>query len=125
MHASRPFREMIARPKISRNEWKTAEIGAFEVGNFALFSCPGERVALLHLLVDGDQELPPPAREFRRRRPVAAVRDVLRVVGGPPRARHVEPHLGSKKVIQRRFNVSVPRARVPERASTLRDRSER
>ena len=31
---------MIARPKISRNEWKTAEIGAFEVGNFALFCCP-------------------------------------------------------------------------------------
>ena len=26
---------MIARPKISRNEWKTTEIGAFEVGNFA------------------------------------------------------------------------------------------
>ena len=25
---------MIARPKISRNEWKSAEIGAFEVGNF-------------------------------------------------------------------------------------------
>ena len=24
--ASRPFREMIARPKIIRNEWKTAEI---------------------------------------------------------------------------------------------------
>ena len=33
---------MIARPKISRNEWKTAEIGAFEVGNFALLSCPAE-----------------------------------------------------------------------------------
>ena len=32
---------------------------------------------------------------------------------------------GSKRVIQRRFNVSVPRARVPEKASTLRDRSER
>jgi hypothetical protein len=32
---------MIARPKISRNEWKTAESGAFEVGNFAPFSCPG------------------------------------------------------------------------------------
>jgi hypothetical protein len=28
-------------------------------------------------------------------------------------------------VIQRRFNVSVPRARVQEKASTLRDRSER
>ena len=41
IHASRPFREMIARPKISRIEWKTAEIGAFEVGNFALFCCPG------------------------------------------------------------------------------------
>ena len=26
IHASRPFREMIARPEISRNEWKTAEI---------------------------------------------------------------------------------------------------
>ena len=32
---------------------------------------------------------------------------------------------GSKRVIQRRFNMSVPRARVPEKASTLRDRSER
>ena len=31
---------MIARPKISRNERKTTEIGAFEVGNFALFSAP-------------------------------------------------------------------------------------
>ena len=40
IHASKPFREMIARPKISRNEWKTAEIGAFEVGNFALLCCP-------------------------------------------------------------------------------------
>ncbi|KAH8083923.1 hypothetical protein JL720_8164 [Aureococcus anophagefferens] len=33
---------MIARPKISRNERKTTEIGAFEVGNFALLSCPGD-----------------------------------------------------------------------------------
>jgi len=41
IHASRALREMIARPKMSRNEWNTAEIGAFEVGNFALFSCPG------------------------------------------------------------------------------------
>ena len=40
IHASRPFREMIARPKISRIEWKMAEIGAFEVGNFALLCCP-------------------------------------------------------------------------------------
>ena len=32
---------MIARLKISRNEWKSAEKGAFEVGNFAPFSCPG------------------------------------------------------------------------------------
>ena len=33
--------------------------------------------------------------------------------------------LGRTRVIQRRFNVSVPRARVPGKASTLRDRSER
>jgi hypothetical protein len=32
---------MIARPKISQNERKTTEIGAFEVGNFAPFYCPG------------------------------------------------------------------------------------
>jgi hypothetical protein len=44
-----------------------------------------------------------------------------------PRAveRGLERGLGSTRVIQRRFNVSVPRARVPEKASTLRDRSER
>ena len=33
--------------------------------------------------------------------------------------------LGSTREIQRRFNVSVSRARVPNKASTLRDRSER
>ena len=32
---------------------------------------------------------------------------------------------GSKRVIQRRFNVSVPRARVSETAPALRERSER
>ena len=31
---------------------------------------------------------------------------------------------GRTRVIQRRFNVSVPRARVPETASTRRERSE-
>ena len=34
---------MIARPNISQNEWKTAEIGASEVGNFALLCCPERR----------------------------------------------------------------------------------
>ena len=43
IHASRALREMIARPKISRNEWKSAEKGAFEIENFAPFSCPGSR----------------------------------------------------------------------------------
>ena len=33
--------------------------------------------------------------------------------------------LGRKRVIQVLFNMSVPRARVPEKASMLRDRSER
>jgi hypothetical protein len=32
---------MIARPKNSRNERKTTEIGAFEVGHVALFCRPG------------------------------------------------------------------------------------
>ncbi|KAH8075567.1 oxidoreductase [Aureococcus anophagefferens] len=32
---------MIARPSMSRNEWKATEIGAFEVGNVALGSRPG------------------------------------------------------------------------------------
>ena len=36
---------MIPRPKISRNEWKPTEIGAFEVGIFAPFSCPEGDVA--------------------------------------------------------------------------------
>ena len=30
---------MNARPRISRNEWKMAEIVVSKVGNFALFSC--------------------------------------------------------------------------------------
>ena len=46
-------------------------------------------------------------------------RRLLRLHGDPDR------RLGSKRVIQCRFNVSVPRARVPEKASALRDRSER
>ena len=53
IHASRPFREMITRPEISRNEWKATEIGAFEVGIFAPFSCPERsgRSAETHLSV--------------------------------------------------------------------------
>ena len=35
------------------------------------------------------------------------------------------PRQGRTRVIQHRFNVSVPRARVLEKASTLRDRSKR
>ena len=36
-----------------------------------------------------------------------------------------ERRLGSKRVIQRSFNLDVPRARVRETTSMLRDRSER
>ena len=35
------------------------------------------------------------------------------------------PDLGRTRVIQRRFNLAVPRARVPKQTLTLRDRSER
>ena len=59
IHASRPFREMISRPKISRNEWKTGEIGAFEVGNFALFCCPERRRAVADEAVDGVEVVGP------------------------------------------------------------------
>ena len=48
---------MIARPKISRNEWKTIEIGAFEVGNFALFSCPGRETAKLQRELGADLDV--------------------------------------------------------------------
>ena len=44
---------MIARPKISRNEWKTAEIGAFEVGNFALLCCPVRHARAVQALLRG------------------------------------------------------------------------
>ena len=50
----------------------------------------------------------------------AAAADVACSVRSSSRA-----HLGGTRVIQRRFNVSVPRARVPETASTRRGRSER
>ena len=68
---------MIARPKISRNEWKTAEIGAFEVGNFALFSCPAQdrcsRVAwrwgrTTRRGVQARQKQAPQSRQWWRRR---------------------------------------------------------
>ena len=39
--------------------------------------------------------------------------------------RRVGAAQGGKRVIQRRFNVSVPRARVSETAPALRERSER
>ena len=42
-----------------------------------------------------------------------------------PRREGLRRRLGSKRVIQRSFNVSVPRARVSETAPTLRERSER
>ena len=40
-------------------------------------------------------------------------------------ARERAVDLGRKRVIQRRFNVAVPRARVRETTIILRDRSER
>ena len=42
IHALSSPREMIARPKMSQNEWKTTEIRASKVGNVSPFSCPGE-----------------------------------------------------------------------------------
>ena len=53
------------------------------------------------------------------------VRALGHVVEAQGARRAAERDLGSTRVIQRRFNVSVPRARVTENTSTLRDRSER
>ena len=66
-HASRPFQKMIARPKISRNELKPAEKGAFEVGNFALFCCPVKGLASL-LASATPKESSQPSRCRRSRR---------------------------------------------------------
>ena len=41
------------------------------------------------------------------------------------RRERLRADLGGTRVIRRRFNVSVPRARVPEQAPRLRGRSER
>ena len=59
----------------------------------------------------------------RRRRDDAAARRAEGVAEAQAAALRVD--LGRKRVIQRRFNVSVPRARVTRKTSTLRDRSER
>ena len=37
---------MIARPKMSQNEWKTIEIRASKVGNLSPFSCPGDTLVM-------------------------------------------------------------------------------
>ena len=55
--------------------------------------------------------------------PLVDERRALREAPGALEAREVG--LGSTRVIQRRFNVSVSRARVTETTSTLRGRSER
>ena len=75
---------MIARPRISQNEWKTAEKGAFEVGNFALFCCP--------------------ARDGGGRGPRLQVLEVARLAGLP-----VEPR-GRLAALARR---AARRPRVP------------
>ena len=56
VHALSSPRAMIARPRLSQNEWKPIEIQASKVGNFSPFSCPG----------------PSPAFETRGRRPTSS-----------------------------------------------------
>ena len=68
---------MIARPKISRNEWKTAEIGAFEVGNVALFSCPALDLRGRVVAVVGDVRGDAPERGLGPVVVVVRVRGVL------------------------------------------------
>ena len=52
---------MIARPKMSQNEWKATEIRASKVGNFSPFSCPGDELRqLMHTIASGDVKFFPP-----------------------------------------------------------------
>jgi len=131
IHASRPFRAMIARPRIGPEEWKAAERGAFR--KFAVFSRPGgggrrdlardhghgevpgrDGRADAHGLAHGQE--PPVGARVR----LDLAGDARRLLGEP-----LDERPGQQREIQRRFNVSVPRARVPEKAPTRRDRSER
>ena len=64
---------------------------------------------------------PPP----ERRAPVRDLEDLALERAPVGREALEAERLGRKRVIQRRFNVSVPRTRVPEKASMLRGRSER
>ena len=80
---------MIARPKISRNEWKTAEKGAFEVGNFALLSRPaedreGDAGGRVHVAVDEERVgvvAPRRPAELGHLEPALAGHVPVRVVG--------------------------------------------
>ena len=64
---------MIARPKMSRNEWKMTERGAFEVGHVAPFCCPGRcrssaRASRPRSTAATSTSSAAPARRRRRRR---------------------------------------------------------
>ena len=74
---------------------------------------PGEGVAQGRRLA---REAPAVGREAREE-----LSDPLEV----RERRRVRVDLGSKRVIQRRFDLALPRARVPKQTFTLRDRSER
>ncbi|EGB04582.1 hypothetical protein AURANDRAFT_72486 [Aureococcus anophagefferens] len=81
---------MIARPKISRNEWKPAELGAFEVGNFALLSCPGRRRGRRLGRAPRPRARP---RRRRRRRPL--------LHGALPRVPRADALLRRRRVLRR------------------------
>ena len=94
-------------------------------------SCPGEDLVVVVRVRPAEAgALAPPRpqtdrpRGRRERRGQLADPEVEREAE-PRRVRRGVDDLGSKRVIQVRFNMSVPRARVPEKASMLRDRFER
>ena len=127
---------MIARPKISRNEWNTAERGAFEVGHVALFSCPGDHQDLVRVGLVGHEapRVVEVAVEHARRVPVVLVEDVVpaqhqdeRVVDAVafrvvPRERHgrvAVPQLGEGVPVQRVL-AGRPQHRAVPRPERLR-----
>ena len=104
---------MIARPKISRNEWKPAEIGAFEVGNFALFCCPAVDVVVVEV---GDDRPPREAQEeapLRAQRYVRRRVDVARVAGVAERRRRRAARVVDDELLRR---PGLPSEAFQERA---------
>ena len=118
IHLSRPLREMVARPRMSRIEWTTTETGGFKVLTLVLPRYPAEHENMLRKHKAGCEWFISQA-VYDAGPTVRLLRDYGALCRAQGLAR------GRTRVIQRRFNVGALEA-VPERnAPTLSVRPER